>query len=207
MTKDNERIDPTKEQDQFINDKSKAKKFTTPWNNKFGEDENFKNRQFSRSARNQPHKEATTLSKALLFFMMFLLIFPFLLYMYIDSQKDQQPQESKTAQQVVLDKSKSEKTTTTKEDQETTTTKESNVETRELQTTSREATQGTQAPATVAPTEAPVQSQSSTSHVVSAGESWWSISQAYGVDVYELAAANGSSIDGTLLPGSTIVIP
>ncbi|MCR8968970.1 LysM domain-containing protein [Facklamia sp. 7083-14-GEN3] len=201
MAKDNERFDQPQEKDQGLNEKAKTKKFTAPWNNKFGEDENFKNRQFSRSARNQPKQEATVLSNALLFFLIFTLIFPFALYAYIDSQKSDTPLESKTAEQVVLSKSTTEETTTTREEEQTTT---SEAVTREIEETTT-----TQAPITSqAPVETSAQTQAaSTYHTVSAGESWWSISQAYGVDVYDLAAANGTTIDGTLMPGSQIVIP
>ncbi|MGF3195002.1 LysM peptidoglycan-binding domain-containing protein [Facklamia sp. P13055] len=200
MAKDNERFDQPEDKDQGLNEKAKTKKITAPWNNKFGEDENFKNRQFSRSARNQPKQEATVLSNALLFFLIFTLIFPFALYAYIDSQKSDKPLESKTAEQVVLSKSTTEEATTTKEEKTTTT----EAVTREI-----EATTTTQAPV---PTQPPVETSAqpqaaSTYHTVSAGESWWSISQVYGVDVYDLAAANGTTIDGTLMPGSQIVIP
>ncbi|MGX7108569.1 LysM peptidoglycan-binding domain-containing protein [Facklamia miroungae] len=204
MAKDNERFDQPQNKDQIGNEKAKSKKFSAPWNNKFGEDENFKNRQFSRSARNQPQKEATALSKALMFFLIFVLIFPFLLYAYINSQQNSKPVENKTAEQVVLSKKTTEETTTTKEEEKTT-TKESDAITREIEeTTTSQAPVATTQP----PAETPVQTQAPTTyHTVSAGESWWSISQAYGVDVYELAAANGTSIDGTLMPGSQIVIP
>lgn len=209
MTKDNEHFDRRTPSDQLNNDKTQTKKFSSPWNNKFGEDENFKNRQFSRTARNQPVKEATTLSQVILFVLIFCLVSPFALYAYIDSQKDKKPIEGKTAQQVVMDKKTTETTTTTEEKK---TTSAETTESREIEettttvevTTTYEPTPVTQ---DVEPEPQPVTQSPSTMHTVSAGESWWSISQAYGVDVYELASANGSTIEGTLLPGSQIVIP
>ena len=191
------------ESDPINNQKQvKSKKFTAPWNNKFGEDENFKNRQYSRSARNQPEKEATALSKVLLFVLILALVAPFILYAVVNSQRNSEPIEPKTTQQVKVSTTTTvEETTTTKEKE---TTEEEEEETRELETTTTSEEQvTTQAPQPQVTTAAQTQRY----HTVAAGESWWSISQAYGVDVYELAAANGTSIDGSLMPGSQIIIP
>ena len=43
-------------------------------------------------------------------------------------------------------------------------------------------------------------------HWVSPGESLWSISQAYGVDLYALRQANGIW-DDLIYPGQTLIIP
>jgi LysM repeat protein len=45
------------------------------------------------------------------------------------------------------------------------------------------------------------------SHTVTPGESFWSISQANGVSPYALAAANGVSISSTILPGQSLLVP
>ncbi len=43
-----------------INHRKRQASLECQWNNKFGEDESLKNRQYSRTARNQPEREATT---------------------------------------------------------------------------------------------------------------------------------------------------
>lgn len=47
-----------------------------PWSRKFGEDENLKSRQYSRSARNTKNKEVAPLLKVLLFLFLAILIIP-----------------------------------------------------------------------------------------------------------------------------------
>ena len=76
-----------------------SSRFRMPWNNKFGEDENLKNRQYSRSARNQPEREATTLSKVLLFMVICVCIVPFILFFWVNASRPQNP-SPRTASQV-----------------------------------------------------------------------------------------------------------
>lgn len=49
--------------------------------------------------------------------------------------------------------------------------------------------------------------QSNSHHKVQLGESWSSIANLYNVDLYQLAAANGRTIDDVLLAGESIIIP
>ncbi|EKB56226.1 LysM peptidoglycan-binding domain-containing protein [Facklamia hominis] len=203
MTQDNEHFEFD---EQESNDLNKSKKFSAPWNKKFGEDENFKKRQYSRSARNTPDKEATTLSQVLLFVLIVALISPFILFMLVNSQRNQKPVE-KTAEQVRMtmsSESKKEETTTTEE----TSKEDESVSTRKIDAEDESRTNN-QDTTTSAQFENQTTTQASQSsyHTVGQGESWWSISRAYGVDVYQLASANGASIDTPIHPGTQIIIP
>jgi len=73
-----------------------------PWSRKFGEDENLKNRQYSRSARNSKNKEVAPLLKVLLFLFMAILIIPFAT-IYLNNQKESAP-EPKSSEQVMINK-------------------------------------------------------------------------------------------------------
>src|SRR5699024_12752708 len=77
-----------------------SKKESKPWNRKFGEDENLKNRQYSRTARNQPAKEATTLSKVLLAIIVITVIAPFLLFIFVNSQLDNDEIPNRSAEKI-----------------------------------------------------------------------------------------------------------
>lgn len=77
----------------------KNKKQEEPWSRRFGEDENFNNRQYSRSARNSKKKEVAPLYKVILFVFLALLVIPFATYYWSEqSKKNPEPQ---TAQQVI----------------------------------------------------------------------------------------------------------
>lgn len=219
----NQRNNTGESLDQDLN---QTKKFSAPWNKKFGEDENFKNRQYSRSARNQPAKEATTLSQVLLFAVIITFISPFILYAVVNSQKDNVPLEQKTAEQVRMNmssnleiSSKLEDESKSKESKETTESKEEtqannnessdssegSTSTRRRETTS-ELRPTTAEPAPVPETTtAPEPSQQY--YTVQAGDSWYAIASRHGIDVYELAALNGASIDTAIHPGTQIVLP
>src|SRR5581483_12311914 len=54
---------------------------------------------------------------------------------------------------------------------------------------------------------APAAAQAAFPHVVSSGESLYSVAAADGLSVAQLAAANGVSPDSQLLAGSTLLIP
>ncbi|MBG9979841.1 LysM peptidoglycan-binding domain-containing protein [Facklamia sp. DSM 111018] len=229
MANDNEKIRPKTHHESPNGEDLKSKKFSAPWNKKFGEDENFKNRQYSRSSRNQPAKEATTLSQVLLFVLIVALLAPFILYAVVDSQRDKQIVEDRTAEQVRMSKQAQENTEDESKEKEksseSATEEESkdesdSVSTRKIEseesedttdqretTTAQEPTPTPEPEPEPTPTPEPETEPSSTYHTVGGSESWWSISQAYGVDVYELAAANGASIDTPIHPGTQIIIP
>ena len=195
-------------------------KLKMPWQNKFGEDENLKNRQYSRSARNQPTREATTLSKVLLFLVVLTCLVPFIIFIWVNASKSNQTvtprtasvvqasmssakAESSAASSSVSQSSQSMNVTTnaissetsqssnTDESQEATSTTRRN---RRAEETTQETTQ----------TQAQTGGQT---YVIQAGDSWYGVATKFGVDVYALAAANGASIDSTILPGQTIIIP
>ena len=51
------------------------------------------------------------------------------------------------------------------------------------------------------------QNQGGTTYVVQAGDSWYRIAANNGVSLDALLAANGATVETTILPGQTIVIP
>lgn len=50
------------------------------------------------------------------------------------------------------------------------------------------------------------QSSQSRVYVVKSGDSWWSIANAYGTDMYSLAALNGKSIQSVIHPGDSLKV-
>ena len=73
-----------------------------PWSRKFGEDENLKSRQYSRSARNTKNKEVAPLLKVLLFLFLAILIIPFATIYY--NNQNQNTPVPKSAEQVMINK-------------------------------------------------------------------------------------------------------
>lgn len=234
MAKDNEEFKHVKEefeqdieQDQSQEPK-KSKKFSAPWNKKFGEDENFKTRQFSRSARNQPAKEATTLSQVLLFVLIIALVSPFLLYAVVNSQRDNAPLEERTAEQVRLsinskeaaqnesDESAAVEESLRERDQELAQAESERESRRAESISSRELESQAETPQPVpeptpeptpVPAPAPAPAPANDYYTVQAGDSWYGIATRYGIDVYTLAEMNGSSIDTPIYPGAQILVP
>ena len=62
--------------DNFNNNEDFNQTEEQPWERKFGEDENLKNRQFSRSARNSGGKAVAPLSNVLLFVFLIVIVAP-----------------------------------------------------------------------------------------------------------------------------------
>lgn len=58
----------------------------------------------------------------------------------------------------------------------------------------------------VKPTEAQNSNDSTKKYIVQAGESWWSIAQKVGLDMYQLAQLNNKTINDTIHPGDTLKI-
>ncbi|WP_124057435.1 LysM peptidoglycan-binding domain-containing protein [Vaginisenegalia massiliensis] len=172
-----------------------------PWNSKFGEDENFKNRQYSRTVRNQPAKEATTLSKVLLFLVVLAFLTPFLFYWIMNMQRNDDNITARTASQIAITRSENSEAQTaeTKETSEKTTANESSSES----ATSQEVAETNQTQESNQQT----QNQTGGSYTVNQGDSWYAIARAHGVDVYALAQANGATINTPLAPGQVIKIP
>lgn len=71
---------------------SRNKKQTeNPWSRTFGDDENLKNRQFSRSARNYEKKDAAPITKILVVFFLLIFITPIVYTMVIDRNSATKP--------------------------------------------------------------------------------------------------------------------
>lgn len=184
-----------------------------PWNNRFSENENLKNRQYSRAARNQPVKEASKLSQILLLMIALLVLIPFILYGIIQSQVNNKEITSRTANEIMISRNEN----IAKESEEKAkaeSTDESKTETSQTEISSEVIEETTVAQAVVPepepqpqPEPQPEPANTGTVHTVSAGESWWAIARMYGVDPYELAAYNGSTIESALFPGSTVQVP
>ena len=64
--------------DNFNNNEDLNQTEEQPWERKFGEDENLKNRQFSRSARNSGGKAVAPLSNVLLFVFLIVIVTSFI---------------------------------------------------------------------------------------------------------------------------------
>lgn len=73
-----------------------------PWSKRFGEDENFSNRQYSRSARHSRNNEVAPLYKVLLFLFLALLIIPFATVYW--SRNTRNTPEPMTPDQVMVNK-------------------------------------------------------------------------------------------------------
>lgn len=213
MAKDNEQFDNQEHQDE--QQPKQESKFKAPWNKKFGEDENLKTRQYSRAARNQPVKEATTLSKVLLFLLVITLLSPFLLYWFVSAQKTDNQLPQRTTSQIQIDQSSiasSESEASSESSTETSSESES-ISSREIdESTEPESSVVESTPPPVESTqppveETPVPEPTGTYYVIQAGDSWYGIATAYGIDVYQLAQANGATIDTPIYPGMEIVIP
>lgn len=211
MAKDNEQFDNQEHQDE--QQPKQESKFKAPWNKKFGEDENLKTRQYSRAARNQPVKEATTLSKVLLFLLVITLLSPFLLYWFVSAQQSENQIPQRTTSQILIDQSSSSETSSESSSEET-----ESVSSREIEESSDESSSvESSVPVESTPVEStPVESTpavetptepASTYYVVQQGDSWYGIARSYGIDVYTLAQANGATIDTAIFPGMEILIP
>ena len=199
-------------------------KFRMPWNNKFGEDENLKNRQYSRTARNQPEREATTLSKVLLFMVICVCIVPFILFFWVNASRPQNP-SPRTASQVSISRAESSSASSSSASESSSAVASAS----SLESKASESGQGLNNQQGEQPNHnqqgqqqgqnqqgqqqgqnqqgQQQQNQGGTTYVVQAGDSWYRIAANNGVSLDALLAANGASLETTILPGQTIVIP
>ena len=199
-------------------------KFRMPWNNKFGEDENLKNRQYSRSARNQPEREATTLSKVLLFMVICVCIVPFILFFWVNASRPQNP-SPRTASQVSISRAESSSASSSSTSESSSAVASAS----SIESKASESGQGLNNQQGEHPNQnqqgqqqgqnqqgqqqgqnqqgQQQQNQGGTTYVVQAGDSWYRIAANNGVSLDALLAANGASLETTILPGQTIVIP
>ena len=181
-------------------------KFRMPWNNKFGEDENLKNRQYSRTARNQPEREATTLSKVLLFMVICVCIVPFILFFWVNASRPQNP-SPRTASQVSISRAESSSASSSSASESSSAVASAS----SLESKASESGHGLNNQQGEQPNQnqqgQQQQNQGGTTYVVQAGDSWYRIAANNGVSLDALLAANGATVETTILPGQTIVIP
>lgn len=199
-------------------------KFRMPWNNKFGEDENLKNRQYSRTARNQPEREATTLSKVLLFMVICVCIVPFILFFWVNASRPQNP-SPRTASQVSISRAESSSASSSSASESSSAVASAS----SIESKASESGQGLNNQQGEHPNQnqqgqqqgqnqqgqqqgqnqqgQQQQNQGGTTYVVQAGDSWYRIAANNGVSLDALLAANGATVETTILPGQTIVIP
>ena len=195
-----------------------------PWNNKFGEDENLKNRQYSRTARNQPEREATTLSKVLLFMVICVCIVPFILFFWVNASRPQNP-SPRTASQVSISRAESSSASSSSASESSSAVASAS----SLESKASESGHGLNNQQGEQPNQnqqgqqqgqnqqgqqqgqnqqgQQQQNQGGTTYVVQAGDSWYRIAANNGVSLDALLAANGATVETTIVPGQTIVIP
>lgn len=213
------------ERHENVSRSNQQSKNKMPWNRGFGQDENPKKRQFSRSARNQPNKEATTLSKVLLFLIVVVLISPFMLYWAVNATRKEEGAQTSSMENLSINRSISESESKSEESDESSSESESasseeSVSSIEIEESSSVVEQSSvEVPET--PIQPPVESAevyvpetpvipetpATGSYTIQAGDSWWSISVSFGVDVYELVQMNGATIETPIYPGMQIVVP
>ena len=184
-----------------------SSRFRMPWNNKFGEDENLKNRQYSRSARNQPEREATTLSKVLLFMVICVCIVPFILFFWVNASRPQNP-SPRTASQVSISRAESSSASSSSASESGHGLNNQQGEQPNQNQQGHQQGQNQQGQQQGQNQQGQQQqNQGGTTYVVQAGDSWYRIAANNGVSLDALLAANGATVETTILPGQTIVIP
>ena len=179
--------------DNFNND-DLNKTEEQPWERKFGEDENLKNRQFSRSARNSGGKAVAPLSNVLLFVFLIVIVAPVLFMWWFSIVNSSNQVKPRTADDVMLTKTV-ETTTVAPETTLTQTTKQEATTTAPRQA---ETTQQT-------PTTATQQNGNYGTYVVKQGDTLYRIAVNHGMDVATLKQINGLSGDN-IAPGTTLKV-
>lgn len=226
LNNDNKPIDEINEEknvDEEITSEDNTDK--KPWHKRFGSDENLRNRQYSRTSRNQPKQEASTLSKVLLGAFVVLLIIPFVVLLIVESQRNNEEIPARTKEQVMISRSsissESESSSESSASSEASSASQSqgninvasgdeSIESQEIETSSvvQETTPVSEPVVEPTPTPEPEPAPStSTTHTVSAGETWYGIARIHGINVYDLLAANGASEGTPIHPGDVVVVP
>lgn len=226
LNNDNKPIDEINEEknvDEEITSEDNTDK--KPWHKRFGSDENLRNRQYSRTSRNQPKQEASTLSKVLLGAFVVLLIIPFVVLLIVESQRNNEEIPARTKEQVMISRSsissESESSSESSASSEASSASQSqgninvasgdeSIGSQEIETSSvvQETTPVSEPVVEPTPTPEPEPAPStSTTHTVSAGETWYGIARIHGINVYDLLAANGASEGTPIYPGDVVVVP
>ncbi|MFY9901711.1 MAG: LysM peptidoglycan-binding domain-containing protein [Trichococcus sp.] len=169
-----------------------------PWSRKFGEDENLKSRQYSRSARNTKNKEVAPLLKVLLFLFLAILIIPFAT-IYFNKQNQNTP-APKSAEQVMINKRvASSSVESSKEASSEEVSSEVVESAEEPESSIAETPSSSTAPAVVeTPVETVKEPETTTgvynnSYTIQAGDNLYRIALNHGMTLDELMQANGLS--------------
>lgn len=193
---------------------SKKNNNEEPWSRRFGEDENFNNKKYSRSARNTQKQEVAPLYKVLLFLFLALLIIPFATYYW--SERSRTSPDPQTPEQVMINKQSSESEETSSE-VESSESKNSAAESSESQSSESseseqpESSKPADVPVASEPVESETQPESNpassedytNTYVVQAGDNLYRIALNHGMDLEILKSINGITADsievGTVL--------
>ena len=189
--------------DNFNNNEDLNQTEEQPWERKFGEEENLKNRQFSRSARNSGGKAVAPLSNVLLFVFLIVIVAPVLFMMWFSISNNSNQVKPRTADDVMLTKTV-ETTTANPETTAATTKQEATTTANEATTTAtRQAEQTTQTQQT--PTTQAQQNGNYGTYTVKAGDTLYRIAVNHGMDVATLKQINGLTGDN-IAPGTTLKV-
>ena len=186
--------------DNFNNNEDFNQTEEQPWERKFGEEENLKNRQFSRSARNSGGKAVAPLSNVLLFVFLIVIVAPLLFMMWFSISNNSNQVKPRTADDVMLTKTV-ETTTATPETTAATTKQEATTTANEATTTAPRQAQTTQQ----TPTTQAQQNGNYGTYTVKAGDTLYSIAVNHGMDVATLKQINGLTGDN-IAPGTTLKV-
>ena len=186
--------------DNFNNNEDLNQTEEQPWERKFGEDENLKNRQFSRSARNSGGKAVAPLSNVLLFVFLIVIVAPLLFMMWFSISNNSSQVKPRTADDVMLTKTV-ETTTATPETTAATTKQEATTTANEATTTAPRQAQTTQH----TPTTQAQQNGNYGTYTVKAGDTLYRIAVNHGMDVATLKQINGLTGDN-IAPGTTLKV-
>lgn len=186
--------------DNFNND-DLNKTEEQPWERKFGEDENLKNRQFSRSARNSGGKAVAPLSNVLLFVFLIVIVAPVLFMMWFSISNNSNQVKPRTADDVMLTKTVETTTVAPETTVAPTTKQEATTIAPEATTTAPRQAETTQQ----TPTTAAQQNGNYGTYVVKQGDTLYRIAVNHGMDVATLKQINGLSGDN-IAPGTTLKV-
>ncbi len=192
--------------DNFNNNEDLNQTEEQPWERKFDEEENLKNRQFSRSARNSGGKAVAPLSNVLLFVFLIVIVAPVLFMMWFSISNNSNQVKPRTADDVMLTKTV-ETTTATPETTAATTKQEATTTANEATTTApRQAEQTTQAQQTQqTQTTQAQQNGNYGTYTVKSGDTLYRIAVNHGMDVATLKQINGLTGDN-IAPGTTLKV-
>ena len=187
--------------DNFNNNEDLNQTEEQPWERKFGEDENLKNRQFSRSARNSGGKAVAPLSNVLLFVFLIVIVAPVLFMMWFSISNNSNQVKPRTADDVMLTKTVETTTVAPETTVAPTTKQEAATAAPEATTTAPRQAETTQQ----TPTTAAQQNGNYGTYVVKQGDTLYRIAVNHGMDVATLKQINGLSGDN-IAPGTTLKV-